>query len=201
MFCLKCREIQPWTHSFFLPSNTFHAGKLLLMKLLHTWTRCHGRFPSCFSTTLRLRNASVPPAHVVENAPARFPAARHSARLFPRTYCDKKPASKLSPAPTASTTSTFSAALASRSLPCRAIAPFFPHFTTTSGTRSASQETACSRSSVPAIRQASRSLGKKTSTYFKVSSNPPCQVSSGSSLVSSDVVSPAVFMVLNNSGI
>src|SRR5215472_79046 len=80
------------------------------------------------------RKASVPPGRVVENAPARLPLARHFARFDPRRYSCRKPASKLSPAPTGSTASTVNGELTMRSLPRRARAPLRPSFTTTRGT-------------------------------------------------------------------
>src|ERR1700722_15361219 len=84
------------------------------------------------------RNASVPPALVVESAPAIFPADRQLCKSPPFKNRCRKPASKLSPAPTASTMSACSARLAKRSLPRRATAPSAPSFTTTVGAIEAS---------------------------------------------------------------
>ena len=52
---------------------------------------------------------------------------------------------------------------------------------------------ASSRSSVPAALQASRSFGRKTSTWCRSSCRSPSQRSSGSSLVSREIVSPFDF--------
>src|SRR5713226_4085473 len=63
----------------------------------------------------RLRNASVPPHAVVENAPARLPYSRHLFRLAPFKYSRRNPALKLSPAPIVSTTLTLTDGAAKRS--------------------------------------------------------------------------------------
>ena len=76
-------------------------------------------------------------------------AGQARGRSEPRRYSCRNPASKLSPAPTASTAVTFSAGLVKRSLPRCASAPSWPSFTTTSGTISASRWMAFSGSSVP----------------------------------------------------
>src|SRR5207248_2300238 len=55
------------------------------------------------SRCCRSRNASVPPAHVVESAATRLPYPRQSSRLARRRNLWRKPALKLSPAPTVST--------------------------------------------------------------------------------------------------
>ena len=59
----------------------------------------------------------MPPGRVVESAPARLPLARQVGRSDPRTYSCRKPASKLSPAPTVSTGTTSCEALVKRSVP------------------------------------------------------------------------------------
>ncbi len=59
----------------------------------------------------------MPPGRVVENAPARLPLAKQVGRSAPRTYSCRKPASKLSPAPTVSTATTSCEGLSNRSAP------------------------------------------------------------------------------------
>ena len=84
--------------------------------------------------------------------------------------------------------------------PCTAIAPREPSFTTSVFTRAERRAIAVSRSSVRAIFMASRSLGRRISTCGSVASSTPSQRSSGSSLVSRDVVIPAFFIRWKISG-
>ena len=127
---------------------------------------------------------------VVDSAPAMFPLARQVGKSSPRRYECRNPASKLSPAPTVSMGSISRVGLAKRSVPHCARDPLRPSFTTTSGTNCESLWMAASMSSVPAALQASRSFGRNTSTLRNTSLKPSSQRSSGSSLVSSEMVRP-----------
>lgn len=147
------------------------------------------------------RKASVPPWRVVESAPERFPKRRQSSIPAPRINRCRKPASKLSPAPIVSTVSVTGGEASKRLLPWRARTPFSPRFMTSKGTFLARMSAARRGSSSRARRQASCSFGRRTSTNFRVSAVSSCQRSSGSSLVSRDVVRPACLARRNSSAI
>ena len=70
----------------------------------------------------------MPPGRVVESAPAWLPLARHVDKSEPRTYSCRKPASKLSPAPTVSTATTSCEGLSNRSAPLLSEGSFATEF-------------------------------------------------------------------------
>ena len=135
----------------------------------------------------------MPPGRCVDNAPEALPAAAHSSNGSPRRYALKKPALKLSPAPTVSTGSTGTVVALYRFPPAWTIEPRLPHFTATTGTFRASTSSALSTSSVPVIRLASSSFGSSTSTNPSSSPSGSPHRSSGSSFVSSERVRPRSF--------
>ena len=128
---------------------------------------CSRRKPSRYSLS---RKASVPPGRVTDRAPARLPLARQVVRSEPRRYSCRKPASKLSPAPTGSTAVIFNAGLAKRSVPRCASAPSRAQLCDDERNhlRQALDRTAvsCHRPRDPG---GFAHLGRNTSTYFSKS--------------------------------
>src|SRR5581483_4200441 len=125
----------------------------------------------------------------------RVPNSRHAGTSLPSSQARTNPASKLSPAPTASTTfiGPFAPSVAAICQRCplwKAVAPSPPRLTTTSGPNSASRLPASSTSAAPEIASASASFGRKTSTSGNRSWTPS-QRFSGSQFVSIETVRPA----------
>ena len=134
--------------------------------------------------------ASTPPTARVESAPQAFAIARERSSGSPASIEARYPASNASPAPVVSSASIVGAAARTSRSPWAARAPSAPSFATTTPARSASARTASSSSSMPAMREASVALGRKTSVWPSRSRRPPSHPSDGSQLGSTEVVAP-----------
>ena len=151
-----------------------------------------GRRPAmAASASLRVGCAATPPADRVDREPQTTPSARLRPTVHPESRPQRNPASKLSPAPTESRTSTTGASTCTRRQPSCARAPSAPSLTTGSGPRAARTVAATVGSVALETPAASAALTKRMSTIGSTSASPPCQRSAGSQLRSRDVVAPA----------
>src|SRR5450759_1885096 len=133
---------------------------------------------------------ATPPGRRAESEPQATPSARLRLTSQPWRRAQRKPASKVSPAPTVSATSTAGAVTCTRRQPSRARAPSAPSLITGSGPRAARTVAATAGSGAPLTAAASAPLTKSTSTAGSTSASPPSHVSAGSQFRSSDVPAP-----------
>ena len=144
---------------------------------------------------------AIPPALRTDKLPQAQARRTDSSNEDDPRHPIRKPASKLSPAPTVSTTSGAAGAGISRTVsPSITKAPLAPIFTTTTGPREAMWRAALVTSSIPVIRTISSVFGRKKSHHSSASSKPPSHPSVGSQFGSIETVIPRSWAVANSSG-